>query len=163
MEARMEEPVPIDLNGRSGRLWTLAAYLILHRETGVSTQELIEMFWPDNTNPSSTLQNNISRLRAALADMGFTDTKQLVRCEGSFYRWSSEPETVVDIDVFESLCQREHEETNLQKRIELEKQAFFMYKDDFLPECAAELWCLNLNAYCSGKAMTSVVDRTQGY
>lgn len=22
-----------------------------------------------------------------------------------------------------------------------------MYKDDFLPECAAELWCLNLNAY----------------
>ena len=121
--------------------------MILHRETGVSTQELIEMFWPDNTNPSSTLQNNISRLRAALADMGFTDTKQLVRCEGSFYRWSSEPETVVDIDVFESLCQREHEETDLQKRIELEKQAFFMYKDDFLPECAAELWCLNLNAY----------------
>lgn len=143
----MAEPVSIDLNGRAGRLWTLAAYLILHRETGVSTQELIEMFWPDNTNPSSTLQNNISRLRAALADMGFTDTKQLVRCEGSFYRWSSEPETVVDIDVFESLCQREHEETDLQKRIELEKQAFFMYKDDFLPECAAELWCLNLNAY----------------
>ena len=102
----MAEPVSIDLNGRSGRLWTLAAYLILHRETGVSTQELIEMFWPDNTNPSSTLQNNISRLRAALADMGFTDTKQLVRCEGGFYRWSSEPETVVDIDVFESWTQR---------------------------------------------------------
>lgn len=52
------------------------------------------MFWPDNTNPTSTLQNNISRLRAALADMGFTDTKQLVRCEGGFYRWSSEPATV---------------------------------------------------------------------
>ena len=26
-----------------------------------------------------------------------------------------------------------------------------------------EKFCLNLNAYCSGKAMTSVVDRTQGY
>ena len=64
------------------------------------------MFWPDNANPSSTLQNNISRLRAALADMGFTDTKQLVRCEGGFYRWSSEPETVVDIEVFESWTQR---------------------------------------------------------
>lgn len=104
--------------------------MILHRETGVSTQELIEMFWPDNTNPSSTLQNNISRLRAALADMGFTETKQLVRCEGS---WSSEPETVVDIDVFESLCQREHEKTDLQKRIELEKQAFFCIKTIFCP------------------------------
>ena len=33
----------ISLTGRSRRLWTLTAYLIIHRDRGVSAQELIDL------------------------------------------------------------------------------------------------------------------------
>ena len=36
----MEVPHAVSLTGRSRRLWTLTAYLILHRDRGVSAQEL---------------------------------------------------------------------------------------------------------------------------
>lgn len=64
----MEVPHAVSLTGRSRRLWTLTAYLILNRNRGVSAQELIDLLWPEaeNDNPLSTLQNNVSRARAAL-------------------------------------------------------------------------------------------------
>lgn len=66
----MEVPHAVSLTGRSRRLWTLTAYLILNRNRGVSAQELIDLLWPEaeNDNPLSTLQNNVSRARAALAE-----------------------------------------------------------------------------------------------
>lgn len=73
----MEVPHAVSLTGRSRRLWTLTAYLILNRNRGVSAQELIDLLWPEaeNDNPLSTLQNNVSRARAALAELGFTHAK----------------------------------------------------------------------------------------
>ncbi len=59
-------------DGRSGRLWTLVAYLHLQQEKGATTQELIDILWPEaeSANPASTLQNNASRARAALEALG---------------------------------------------------------------------------------------------
>lgn len=53
----MEAPHAVSLTGRSRRLWTLTAYLILNRNRGVSAQELIDLLWPEaeNDNPLSTL------------------------------------------------------------------------------------------------------------
>ena len=34
----MKEPRMVSLAGRSGRLWTLVAYLILHRDRGIEVQ-----------------------------------------------------------------------------------------------------------------------------
>lgn len=75
----MKEPRMVSLAGRSGRLWTLVAYLILHRDRGIPAQELIDLLWPDGSgsNPASTLQNNASRARNAMATLGFSDTKGL--------------------------------------------------------------------------------------
>ena len=42
----MEVPHAVSLTGRSRRLWTLTAYLILNRNRGVSAQELIDLLWP---------------------------------------------------------------------------------------------------------------------
>lgn len=39
----MEVPHAVSLTGRSRRLWTLTAYLILNRNRGVSAQELIDL------------------------------------------------------------------------------------------------------------------------
>ena len=79
----MKEPQMVSLAGRSGRLWTLVAYLILHRDRGIPAQELIDLLWPDGSgsNPASTLQNNASRARNAMATLGFSDTKGMIRYE----------------------------------------------------------------------------------
>lgn len=63
----MEVPHAVSLTGRSRRLWTLTAYLILNRNRGVSAQELIDLLWPEaeNDNPLSTLQNNVIRGRVS--------------------------------------------------------------------------------------------------
>ena len=85
----MKEPRMVSLAGRSGRLWTLVAYLILHRDRGIPAQELIDLLWPDGSgsNPASTLQNNASRARNAMATLGFSDTKGMIRYENGLYRW----------------------------------------------------------------------------
>lgn len=68
----MEVPHTVSLTGRSRRLWTLTAYLILNRNRGVSAQELIDLLWPEaeNDNPLSTLQNNVSRAKIMSAAQG---------------------------------------------------------------------------------------------
>lgn len=102
----MEVPHAVSLTGRSRRLWTLTAYLILNRNRGVSAQELIDLLWPEaeNDNPLSTLQNNVSRARAALAELGFTHAKVIIHNEKGYYRWAPDRETQLDVEQFETLA-----------------------------------------------------------
>lgn len=102
----MEVPHAVSLTGRSRRLWTLTAYLILNRNRGVSAQELIDLLWPEaeSDNPLSTLQNNVSRARAALAELGFTHAKVIIHNEKGYYRWAPDRETQLDVEQFEALA-----------------------------------------------------------
>ena len=134
----MEVPHAVSLTGRSRRLWTLTAYLILNRNRGVSAQELIDLLWPEaeNDNPLSTLQNNVSRARAALAELGFTHAKVIIRNE-----------TQLDVEQFETLAKAALAEEDMEKSVALAQEAVALYTGDFLTESAAEFWCINLNTY----------------
>ena len=132
----MKEPRTVSLAGRSGRLWTLVAYLILHRDRGIPAQELIDLLWPDGSgsNPASTLQNNASRARNAMATLGFSDTKGMIRYENGLYRWVPGTDTWLDVDVFEDLARRALETSDPEELRTLGREA-------------AELWCADLHAY----------------
>ena len=95
-------PRVVSLTGRSKRLWTMIAYLILHRDRGVPAQELIETFWSgtEGLNPMSTLQNNISRARNALEELGLEDGKRLIHNNSGTYFWAPDRRTVVDCEEF---------------------------------------------------------------
>ena len=149
MQEGMDAPAVVSLAGRSRRLWTLVAYLILQRARGVSTQELIDLLWPDaeGSNPASTLQNNVSRSRNSLAEMGFEQAKTLIRYENGYYKWAPEWETHLDIEEFESLAKRALDCREQQQALEWGLKAIELYTGDFLPEAATEFWCINLNAY----------------
>lgn len=145
----MEVPHAVSLTGRSRRLWTLTAYLILNRNRGVSAQELIDLLWPEaeNDNPLSTLQNNVSRARAALAELGFTHAKVIIRNEKGYYRWAPDRETQLDVEQFETLAKAALAEEDVEKSVALAQEAVALYTGDFLTESAAEFWCINLNTY----------------
>jgi len=143
----MEVPHAVSLTGRSRRLWTLTAYLILNRNRGVSAQELIDLLWPEaeNDNPLSTLQNNVSRARAALAELGFTHAKVIIHNEKGYYRWAPDRETQLDVEQFETLAKAALAEEDMEKSVALAQEAVALYTGDFLTESAAEFWCINLN------------------
>lgn len=145
----MKEPRMVSLAGRSGRLWTLVAYLILHRDRGIPAQELIDLLWPDGSgsNPASTLQNNASRARNAMATLGFSDTKGMIRYENGLYRWVPGTDTWLDVDVFEDLARRALETSDPEELRTLGREAADLYQGDFLPDAADELWCADLHAY----------------
>lgn len=148
-EEGMGQPCAVSLTGRSRRLWVLVAYLIIHRDRGIPAQELIDLLWTDATggNPMSTLQNNASRARNALAELGFTDAKRLIVCEDGFYRWAPDRETVLDSDTFENLARRALRQKTPQEGLPPALEAERLYAGDFLAESSMEFWCSSINTY----------------
>lgn len=148
-EENMAQPCTVSLTGRSRRLWILVAYLIIHRDRGVPGQELIDLLWPDaaGDNPMSTLQNNVSRARNALAELGFSDAKRLITCEDGVYRWAADRETKLDSDEFERLARQALDKQTAGEGLPLAMAAEALYEGDFLAENATEFWCSSVNAY----------------
>ena len=148
-ESGSQQPRAISLSGRSRRLWTLVAYLILHRDRGVSAQELIDLLWPEacGDNPLSTLQNNVSRARAALEELGMTDAKRLIYNDAGMYRWAPRRDTVLDCEEFEKMASNALAAENREDGIALAQEASALYTGDFLPESAMENWCIHINTY----------------
>lgn len=132
---------------RSRRIWTLLAYLIIHRDRGIPPQELIDLLWPAGEVDLITLQNNISRTRTALASLGLKDCQHLITCRDGLYRWSSQVQTQVDADIFQELSSKAVTCQDAGQAVEYALKAIDLYAGDFLPEAAMEPWCVHLNAY----------------
>lgn len=139
-------PRVVSLTGRSKRLWTMIAYLILHRDRGVPAQELIETFWPgtEGLNPMSTLQNNISRARNALEELGLEDGKRLIHNNSGTYFWAPNRKTILDCEEFMTAVEAARNCPDREQAAELALAAAKLYPADFLPESKGEGWCMGL-------------------
>ena len=145
----MTGPQAVSLTGRARRLWVIVAYLILNRERGVSASELIDVLWPEaeSKDPMATLQNNISRARNALEELGLRDGKKLIANRAGAYYWAPGMETRLDCEEFRSSLRVSLDtEGNIREEAAAAK-AIAIYTEDFLPECAMDNWCVNINAY----------------
>lgn len=138
----LPQPRVVSLSGRSRRLWILVAYLILNRERGVPAQELIDWLWPESEGitPMSTLQNNISRTRNALEELGLEDGKRLIYNNSGTYFWAPDRKTILDCEVFETLCRNALDGKSWPLAMEQGISAAKTYTGEFLPECAGESW-----------------------
>ena len=145
----MTGPKAVSLTGRARRLWILTAYLILNRDRGVGARELIDVLWPDSesSDPMATLQNNISRARHALEELGLQDGKKLISNRSGTYYWAPNLETTLDCEQFRTALRACLDEAGNIQDEALAARAIGMYTDDFLPECATDSWCVNTSAY----------------
>ena len=132
----LPRPRLISLTGRSRRLWILVVYLIMNRDRGVPARELIDWLWPDasGVNPVSTLQNNISRARNALEELGLEDGKRLIANTSGTYFWAPDRETELDCERFERLANEALDCVEREKAILLAQEAAQAYTGDFLPD-----------------------------
>ena len=77
-----------DIN-RSLKLWSVLAYLVLHRNRPVPQSEFIELFWPEDnsSNPVNALKTLLYRIRAMLEPLFGPEVQPILAQRGA-YSWN---------------------------------------------------------------------------
>lgn len=125
---------------RSKKMIRLLTYLVLNRDREVPQQELINVFWEDETrNPAGALKNLMYRLRKIMSVFGDRD----YICTGqSGYQWNLEIPVEVDYEKFV----RDAEQIPLMEDAEQKKEACLIIVKNhgrtFCPELINESWLL---------------------
>ena len=121
-----------DIN-RSLKLWSVLAYLILHRDRPVPQTEFIETFWPDDnsSNPVNALKTLLYRIRSMLEPL-FGELQPILAQRGA-YLWNPAAGCDLDTDRFEALCaQASDESLSSESRMGLYRSALSLYQGDLL-------------------------------
>ncbi|MDR3277210.1 MAG: winged helix-turn-helix domain-containing protein [Oscillospiraceae bacterium] len=146
-----------DISGsvnRSQRLRTMLAYLITHKDREIPQDELIEILWPEDDvdNPSNTLKTLLHRARAVLEPLGLASAQNVIKYRGGVYAWSPETACRTDTMEFEQLCaEAEALESDNDLKPELLLRAAALYRGDFLPKNALDLWVVPISSYYRSK------------
>jgi len=138
------EWVKIDDSGRMKKLWSLVEYLIVHRKRDISTDELIEVFWPDQVsgNPISALRDMVYRARSVFDELNFP---QLIVSVNGRYAWNAKITTYLDAEEFEQLyiaAKAEKTEDKLNSLL----SAWTLYEGDFLSGATSD-WSDSIRIY----------------
>lgn len=87
------------------------------------------------------------RSRKLLEPLGISPQKLLVQQRGT-YAWTQDYPTVLDIDEFESVCNRALSNSlDPEENLSLCMEGLSIYKGDFLPKSEYESWVIPISAY----------------
>lgn len=115
----------------SARLRALLGYLLLHRATPQSRQQLAFLFWPDTSDhqAQTNLRQLVHTLRhrlPAVADALLVDERTI--------RWRPDAPLVVDVSDFEAALVRARMSTG-NERLKALEEAIAVYRSALLPSC----------------------------
>ena len=139
----------VDKNNQAKKPWSLLEYLITFRGRDIPVEELIDLFWKDETsnNPAGALKTLMFRVRKLLEPLGYP-TQELIFQNRKAYGWTKDLTTICDTDRFEDLCvQSEAPDLTAEKRLSLCLEAFSLYKGNFLPKSEWESWVIPIHTY----------------
>lgn len=151
-----------DIN-RSQKLWSVLAYLVIHRDRDIPQSEFIEQFWQEDnsSNPASALKTLLYRIRAMIEPLFGEDVQPVVSRRGA-YAWNREIICEVDVDRFEALCmQAQAPETNDKTRLALYREAVSLYQGMLLPKLSDQIWLMPLATRCHTLFITAVKELSQ--
>lgn len=146
-----------DIN-RSQKLWSVLAYLVIHRDRDIPQSEFIEQFWQEDnsSNPASALKTLLYRIRAMIEPLFGEDVQPVVSRRGA-YAWNREIVCEVDLDRFEALCiQAQAPETNDKTRLALYREAVALYQGMLLPKLSDQIWLMPLATRCHAHFIAAV-------
>ena len=130
-----------DIN-RSLKLWSVLAYLTLHRERAVPQSEFIELFWPDDhsSNPVNALKTLLYRIHAMLEPLFGQEIQPILSQRGASI-WNPAVGCTLDIDRFEELCRLGGDtQRTAEERMTSYREAVELYKGDLLPKLSHQMW-----------------------
>jgi DNA-binding SARP family transcriptional activator len=134
---------------RSYKLWNLLAYLVVFRSRNIPQSELIDLFWADegSSNPAGALKTLLCRTRALLTPIIGKDITLILSQRGS-YSWNHAISCTVDAEEFEKASRRGADASlPLEERLAAYRTAVSLYKGDFLPKLADQLWVIPLSEH----------------
>lgn len=106
-------------------------YLIVHHTRSISAEELIEEFWPEDSNaPTGALRRMLCKVRALLEEM-CPEQDNLLQTLPGCYIWSPDVCLELDVEQFEKACLEAGKKTGEEKEEAL-LLAVSLYKGDFL-------------------------------
>ena len=146
-----------DIN-RSQKLWSVLAYLVIHRDRDIPQSEFIEQFWQEDnsSNPASALKTLLYRIRAMIEPLFGEEIQPVISRRGA-YSWNRDIPCVVDLDRFEDLY-RQASEPGLDNktRLELYRETAALYKGMLLPKLSDQIWLMPIVTRCHEKYVKTV-------
>ncbi len=121
--------------------------LMLHQgKEGVSKNLLISTLFAgrDLNNPNHAVHSVMYNAKKRLQSFGLPDVNYFVQKEGMYY-WTDEIPVEEDVREFESLLKEAEEETDNHRKIELLRQAIYLYTGDFLESQLSVVWVAKEN------------------
>ena len=139
----------------SNKVMKLLAYLILYRNRKLTRQELMDIFWEDESkNPAGALKNLMYRLRVALKVLG---EEEFISTYSGGYQWNPEIACFVDAEEFERLClAADSPELPKEERLLLYNRALNMYMGDLVLGKANLSWAIPLISRYHNRYITAV-------
>lgn len=136
-----------DLDTRSKKVWTLIEYLISFHTKEVSCSTLYELLWPeeDRIDYENSLKTVLHRARKLLDRLHFEES--IILKGRNTLSFNKHIAYKLDIELFEQICQEAFLSSSADEKLLLLKNAFSMYKGDFLPKSAAESWAVPIVTY----------------
>lgn len=136
-----------ETDNRGSKTRLLLQYLIAHRDREISQNELIELIWPDSTNPASALKTLVHRTREALSQILPENAEMIENNHGS-YRFNTELDCYIDSGEFVRLIEMGDDESiSRTRRVHLYTQAFELYKGGYLVSSCNDTWVMPLYVY----------------
>ncbi|NCB63855.1 MAG: hypothetical protein EOM52_09655, partial [Clostridia bacterium] len=164
------ETLTDDIN-RSLKLWSVLAYLILHRDRPVPQPELIDTFWGDEAgaNPTNALKTLLYRIRAMLEPLFGPELDPILAQRGA-YMWNKAIPCTLDIDVFEVLYQKAMApDLSSGEKCALLREAVRLYQGDLLPKLSHQVWLVPLSVHYhtmyinAVKALCELLDQSEDF
>lgn len=120
-------------------------YLIVNHTRNVSSEELIDRFWGEQSNdPANALKNMLFKTRNFLKKM-FPDQENLLVTLPGCYGWNSDIRLELDSELFEQAC-LEAGKYSGEAYLEILFRAVSLYKGDFLAGNDDD-WAVSLRRY----------------
>lgn len=139
-----------DQSNRSKKVWTLMEYIIVHRKRFIPQDELIELLWSDSNSrdPINTLKVLMHRVRAALDELDFDNSRRMILYRNGAYGWNQDYKCITDADEFQRLIYESELETeDTSRKISLLLQAESLYKGPFLEKKSSEAWVIPIATF----------------
>ncbi len=125
----------------SKKLTRMLAYIIVNRDSVLSHQRLIEVFWEDDTRrPEGALKNLMYRLRTIMKELG--DEQYICTFQGA-YQWNPEIPVETDYERFEALAEKVHGSRRDGETKRLCEEAIACYQGNISVRIAEEPWILS--------------------
>lgn len=146
---RLNDQTLTDDINRSLKLWSVLAYLIIHRDRPVPQAELIDTFWGDEggSNPTNALKTLLYRIRAMLEPLFGPELDPILAQRGA-YMWNASIPCSLDVDEFEVLCRKATGDARpMGERRALYREAVRLYQGDLLPKLNHQVWLIPLSVH----------------